>query len=50
MLRLTSAFGHLGVIWLAQAVLLEQRINLVRSPEVVVNLAGLCPADRGKFD
>ena len=41
MSSLASAFGHLGVFRLGQAVLLEQRIDLVRSPEVVVDLAGL---------
>jgi hypothetical protein len=40
----------LGVLGLAQAVLLQQRIDLVRSPKVVVDLSLLGPSNGSEFD
>lgn len=39
------AFGHFGVLCLGQAMLLQQGIDLVGSPEVVVDVPGLRPAN-----
>jgi hypothetical protein len=45
-----SCLGHLGVLGLRQAMLLQQGIDLIRAPEVVVDLAGLCLSYRRKLN
>lgn len=42
--------GVLGICRLGQTVLLEQSIDFLGTPKVVVDFAGLCPADSGEFN
>ena len=48
--RVPSAFRCLSVFLFGQAVLLQQRINFISSPKVVVDFSVLSPADRGKLN
>lgn len=41
---------HLRILGLSQAVLLEERIDLIGAPEVVVDLARFRPPDRRELD
>ena len=45
-----SLLGHLGILGLGQAMLLQQRIDLVRSPQVVVDLTSFGPSDCRKLN
>lgn len=45
-----NVLALLVVVGAGQVVLLEQGVDLVGAPEVVVDLAGLCLADGGELD
>jgi hypothetical protein len=49
-ISLSCLLLHLGILWLGQAMLLQQCIDLIRAPQVVVNFAFWRPSDCRKLD